>query len=150
MASITPSQVAQLVGVWKLVSYGLFAVAGDDSTPVLLPYGDNPFGRIFFTDFGYMNATLTSEDRAKPIQSGPFHLASDEDIASVARDMITYSGPYKLSKGDNGLVLVVQVEIALDASWIGGPQIRGVELHMNEGKEYLTLRPVQTMSLPVR
>lgn len=146
----SPSNAAsQLVGAWKLISYDLFAVGGDEKNPVFKPHGDAPFGRVIFTDFGYMSATLTPGDRAKPFQSGEWHFASDEDIAFVARGMTTYSGTYKLSLEEGCLRLTTDVEIALDPGWIGGQQKRNVEMYQHNGRDYLALRPVQSLVLPV-
>jgi hypothetical protein len=149
MPSAISNQAAQLVGAWKLISYDLFPVKSDENIPMFKPHGHQPFGRAVFTDSGYMSATLTPGDRAKPFQTQEWHFASDEDIAYVARGMTTYSGAYKLSQEEGSLTLTTKVEIALDPSWIGGLQKRNIELYSNGAREYLVLRPVQFLALPV-
>lgn len=149
MNSTLASHLAQLIGAWKLNSITLFQVGNEEQTPVTMKtHGEEPFGRIVFTDFGYMTATVTSKPRTQPLKTAVWEEASDEDVLNVARVMTTYSGSYKLSEEEGVLRLTTQVEIALNPNWIGAPQIRDVELYREGDTQYLVLKPLHVLTLP--
>ena len=149
MSVTLTTQLAQLIGAWKLNSVTLFKVGSEDQTPVAMKtHEDEPFGRIVFTDFGYMTATVTSKPRTQPLKTAVWEEASDEDVLNVARGMTAYSGSYKLSEEEGVLRLTTQVEIALNPNWIGAPQIRDVELYREGDTQYLVPKPLQVLTLP--
>lgn len=76
-------------------------------------------------------------------------MASDEDIAFVARALTTYCGPYKVFSENGEVRLSTHVEIALDPSWLGTAQVRRVSLREEAGKQTMILKPIQFLQLPV-
>ena len=95
-----------LDGIWTLVQ----ADAQDaEGRPLPAPYGTHPMGTIIFAR-GRMLAALCNGDAALPEGS--------------ARAYSSYGGPYRF----DGDTLVVEVDIALERSRIGGKQVRQVEL----------------------
>ncbi|KAF4634560.1 hypothetical protein G7Y89_g3541 [Cudoniella acicularis] len=136
----------QILGTWKLTSFDLVTDEAHGSKQVGQPLGPTPLGRITFNSDGFMSCLLTHPDNTKPL-GGPWQLASDEDISFVARTMAAYCGPYKVFSEEGEIRLSTDVEIALDPSWIGSPQVRRVTLRKEAGKGILVLRPVQPFQL---
>ncbi|KAK7714759.1 hypothetical protein SLS57_007002 [Botryosphaeria dothidea] len=87
----------------------------------LHPLGETPLGRIMFTTASYMSCALTNSDAGEILQSTSWTQASDEEIASVARLMTTYCGPFQIYEEDGKSFLKTDVEISLDPTWMGKP-----------------------------
>ena len=139
-----------IVGTWKLISFDLVSDEASGSKLIAQPLGPAPLGRIMFNTDGYMSATLTKPDNAKPLASKvPWTIAPDEDVAFAARTMTTYCGPYKVFSENGETRLSTDVEIALDPRWIGTAQVRHVSLRKEVGKQIMVLKPVQFLQLPV-
>ncbi|KIM93598.1 hypothetical protein OIDMADRAFT_137539 [Oidiodendron maius Zn] len=145
----TPKSQAKLIGCWKLVKFQVFLGDGPDALPLSQPHGTETFGRIMFSKEGWMSAALTPPERAKPISTEDWSMASDEDVLWVARAFTAYMGPYRAYERNNELILECNVEIALDPSWIGSMQKRRVTFSEMDGKKYMTLKPTQFLVLPV-
>jgi hypothetical protein len=96
-----------------------------------------------------MSCTLTDPDAMQPVKSGMWAVAPDDEVANVARMMTTYCGYFKLFEEDGGLRLATEVDIALDPSWIKSTQTRKVTFEQKEGRDFMTLMPVQSINLPV-
>lgn len=138
-----------LLGCWKLIKFQVFLGDGPDAMPLAQPHGTETFGRIIFSESGWMSASLTPPERAKPLATGDWTMASDEDILWVARAYTSYMGAFKVYERDRELMLECDVDIALDPSWIGSKQKRRVTLAEKDGKKYMTLKPTQLLVLPV-
>ncbi|KAE8443155.1 hypothetical protein EG329_002324 [Mollisiaceae sp. DMI_Dod_QoI] len=129
--------LAQLVGVWKLV----FVNVSEGS--VGYDYGPNPLGRIFFSPDGYMNAMITDPDQAKPLPNGTdWTTASDKQLATIARPMVAYSGPYQVVQKGGETYTHVDVEVSLNPNLIGTEQVRYSSFEEKNGKSLLSLIPV--------
>lgn len=134
-----------LTGAWALKSFDLFLASAPNGDPIYQPLGEEPLGRIVFTE-NYMACTLTSRIASEPTESATWQQANDDGILNAARTLTTYSGPFKFYTKGKEDFLETQVEIALDPNWIGKPQVRRWEV-INNTK--LILKPVQEFSLPV-
>jgi hypothetical protein len=144
------SKEKELVGTWKLISFSLY-LAGDTtySRPVYLPLGDSPLGRITFTPSGYMSCLLTRSDVLEAMTSPSWIQASEDEIITIARPMVTYCGPFRLHQQDGVKLFSTAVDIALDPTWIGKPQTRKWEIKRTNRTTQLILKPVQEFTLPV-
>jgi hypothetical protein len=143
----TKGHLDHLLGVWDLQSFIL--CTEDDLQPIAQPLGEAPLGRIMFLPSGYMSCTLTNPDVTQPIESGIWSVAPDDEVANVARSMTTYCGYFRLFEGDGCLRLATEVDIALDPSWIKSTQTRKVTFQQKQGKDFMTLTPIQSFNLPV-
>jgi len=76
---------AQMVGTWKLVS---FEVEFQDTGERQAPYGANPLGYTIITSAGRMMTVIEGEGR-KPAQT-------DEERATLFRNMFAWTGPFRL------------------------------------------------------
>lgn len=138
-----------LLGCWKLTKFQVYLGDESDALPLTQPHGTETFGRIMFSESGWMSASLTPPERAKKLSTPDWMMASDEDILWVARAYTSYMGPFKVYEKDGESILECNVEIALDPSWIGSLQKRRLTLSERNGKKLLTLRPTQFLILPV-
>ncbi|MDH3739866.1 MAG: lipocalin-like domain-containing protein [Alphaproteobacteria bacterium] len=103
-----------LVGVWTLEA----TYAEDDDgnrTPAL---GDNPKGRIMYTDDGYMVAMTGYGGRQIPASG-----ASDADKAAAFDSYMTYSGRWSV----DGNVVTHVIDHATNPNWIGSSRERTVD-----------------------
>ena len=146
MSSSISNVKSELVGTWKLVSYQSFP---DGATPLARQYGDGYIGRVIFTMTGHMAAILSCK-HANPPTSQDWRLMPDSVIASFARGLNGYSGPYRLYHDDNGAVMLqTEVEVAVNPAWIGGLQKRYIKIEEKDGEKWLILTPVQHIVLEV-
>lgn len=158
MTSTVQELNSQLPGVWSLDSVYLYPSASlNDDPHMRFTTGDNNIlGRAVFTSAGYMNGTvaINREDRST-LTSKDWGLLKDGEIIRIARMMSTYSGPWQLYEKEGEVWMKVLVEIALNPSWEGSPQLRRkVEIQEAQEKDgrrelYLTLAPVEAITLPV-
>ena len=109
----------QLEGIWRLVDSRAW-VEGASNWSV--PYGANPIGQITFSN-GRMLAVLCNGDA--------------DAGARGQRNYSSYGGPYTF----DGATLDTHVDVASDATRIGGHQIRAVEMK----GEQMILRPPQRL-----
>lgn len=119
----------QLTGVWKLVSFNLKSTTTNDSVPAI----SHPLGRLIFTAEGYMNASVTDADAAKPLPDNKLfsHRGVDE-LASIVRLFTSYSGRFKVYEEGGQRMLSTDVDIALDPGMINKPQVRKVSIEKRE------------------
>lgn len=137
----------RLVGLWNLVSVTTVSDEASGSKQLGHPFGPQPLGRILFTPEGYMSATITNPDHGKFWKNdASWRTASDKDIASIARVMISYSGDCKIYYEDGILLASTDVVISLDPAWIGTEQVRRVSFEENG---HLLLKPVLAQQLLV-
>lgn len=137
-----------LAGVWNLLSFDYFI----NGTSVLQPNGPHPLGKIAIMPEGYLSVQITTPEAAVPIPGDvKWGDATDEQIAAIARPYVSYSGSYTTSYEGDQLVLLTDVDVALDPAWMTRPQRRNVTLSVEDGKEYMVINPVGTipMTLPV-
>lgn len=94
-----------VIGTWVLKSF----VTEFDDGSILLPYGDNPQGRIVYTDDGFMSAHLWNHNT---------HVegTNSRDDPSY----FSYCGDWSIE----GTVVRHHVHAATEASWAGQDKLR--------------------------
>jgi hypothetical protein len=137
-----------VTGVWKLLSFEAL-LADAPETVIAQPLGPSPVGRLHLSPLKYMSVMLTSPEGMKPLQSKTWGQATDEEVLRIARPMISYCGPYTVFRSGEELQLSTQVELAMDSNWIGGEQVRKVEIFEEGETPRLTLTPNFVHELPV-
>lgn len=133
---------AHLPGTWKLLSCSLRVVSDDGiETFRVGPFGKDPQGRITMTSEGYFSVLSTSAEATTKGNISKWSLARDEDIANVARQMVTYCGPYRTYQDGDNLILSISVEVALDPNIIGTAMERICSIRTTEdSKVQMTLK----------
>ena len=99
----------QLIGVWKLQT---FKLEFQDTGERVEPFGAHPNGYGIFAREGRTMAVLTAEGRAAP--------RTDADRATAFKDMIAYTGMYRV-EGDHW---TTKVDTSWNEAWIGTEQVR--------------------------
>jgi hypothetical protein len=138
----------KLSGGWKNTSFELFDSDGPEKQLVAKPHGDNPLGRVLISPNGWLAAHMATPQRMVPTQSSPdFQLASDEEVAYIARGISMYCGYIELFKEEESgeLWWETRVEIASDPNRIGSIQKRMLKYTEEGGRAYMELRPEKDM-----
>jgi hypothetical protein len=104
---------SELVGTWSLRAWEM---EFQDSGKRERPAGDAPKGYLIFTSEGRVSAILTGTERA----FGP----SDEELASLFKSLIAYSGTYNV-RGDH---FVTRVDVSWNEIWNGTEQVRNFSI----------------------
>jgi hypothetical protein len=103
-----------LAGVWMLRSY----VMEDVETGLRnARFGENPRGTLILHPDGRMAAIMTPAEQPVP--------ETHAQQAAAFRDLIAYSGRYRLDPPDR---FITSVDIAWYAAWVGGEQVRTYRL----------------------
>ena len=122
-----------ITGTWLLVARGHDNPKDDQM--LRDRYGDNPLGILIISPDGWMNAALCSGSRPSLTENPAWHTdAPDADRLLAFDTYLSYGGRWTL-EGD---VFTTKVEFALNPGWVGGTQVRKVELIEN-GKLKLSL-----------
>ena len=112
-----------IVGTWILVDRG-----SDDPADAILSrqrYGDAQRGLLIIAADGWMNAALCHGDRPPMTGNPAWHTDAPETERLEAFDTyISYGGRWSL----NGDIFTTQVDFSLNPGWVGGEQVRRVEL----------------------
>jgi hypothetical protein len=108
-----------LAGTWRLA---LFRVRHEEGTEVF-PFGRDAVGFATYTADGFMSAQVGRADRS-PLAGVDWSAAPDAAIAAAARGYVTYCGPWEL----RGETVAHRVTQSLVPDWVGGEQVRRVEL----------------------
>ena len=109
-----PSNTSALLGVWILRSYQLEDVASGKRTDT---FGPNPSGVLVLHPDGRMIGVITAKPGAQP--------ATDAERADAYRNMVAYSGRYRLEPPDG---FVTTVDVAWFPGWVGTKQARTYKL----------------------
>jgi Lipocalin-like domain len=107
--------VPDIYGVWRLQSYYLENMETAERTEV---FGPEPNGVLILFPEGRMAAIITPTEQRQP--------ATEADEASAFRNLIAYSGLYRLEPPDR---FVTTVDVAWFQPWIGSQQARRFALH---------------------
>lgn len=99
------SKTITIIGTWVLKSF----VTEFDDGSTLLPYGDNPQGRIVYSSDGFMSAHLWNPDR---------HVEGTH--SSEDPSYFSYCGDWSIE----GAVVRHRVHAATEASWAGQDKLR--------------------------
>jgi Lipocalin-like domain len=110
-----PTNQTAIHGVWRLKSYYLENLQTGKCTDV---FGPNPNGVLTLMPEGRMFALLTPGERKRP--------ASEADEANAFRNLIAYSGRYRLEPPDR---FVTTVDVSSLETWVGSDQPRKFRLH---------------------
>jgi hypothetical protein len=124
-----------IIGTWVLVARG-----SDDPADVVLAYeryGDAQRGLLIISADGWMNAALCHGERPALAGDPAWHTdAPDADRLAAFDTYISYGGRWSLEND----TFTTQVEFALNPGWVGGEQVRGVELTPEGGMKLLLSR----------
>lgn len=99
-----------IYGVWRLQGYYVENLQTGERIEV---FGPDPKGILILLPEGRMTAMLTPTQRKQP--------ATDEEQADAFRNLIAYSGVYRLEPPDR---FVTTVDIAWFEPWVGSEQPR--------------------------
>ena len=114
------------LGAWTLVSMHFVF---DDNGERVEVYGPHPDGVIVLTEQGRMAGIITP---------GAETQRANTDAATLLRNMLAYSGPYRI-EGDK---FVTKVDIAWHPSWVGTEQVRFFRV---EGDRLFIATPPHTL-----
>jgi hypothetical protein len=122
-----------ILGSWLMVDRG--TDSEEDQAQAKVRYGDDPQGFMIFAPDGWMNAIVCWGGRP-PLTGNPaWHTDAPDDERLRAFDTyLSYGGQYKVENS----VLTTRVSFALNPSWVGGDQVRGLEM-TDDGHLILTL-----------
>jgi hypothetical protein len=124
---------ANILGIWKLVSYEAEFQATGEREPTL---GKNPTGYIIFTHERRFMAVLTGDGRMAP--------KTDQDRADLLKSMFAYTGMYRI-EGDK---FITKVDVSWNPAWIGTEQVRFFKV--DEGRLQVISMWVQAVVKPER
>jgi hypothetical protein len=140
--------MVNISGVWSLLSFDLMV----NNTSIMQPNGPNPLGKLTITPEGYLSVLITTSETLIPLANGTkWKDGTDAELAALARPMVAYCGTYNTSYDGAQLVMMTEVDVALDPAMIERVQRRNVSFVEENGKEYMFLKPQGTTrsTLPV-
>jgi len=112
---------SSIVGTWRITSFSYLNLTTNETTR---PFGENPIGFIQFSAGGHMVVFLSAGNPPKPA-SVPF---TDAERAAIHKGIIAaYAGTYSVE----GNKVTMHVVAASRPDWIGGDQIRDMEINGN-------------------
>lgn len=141
-----------IAGVWKLISWEFLPADPTSTTVLYKPHGDQPCGRVVISQTGHVSAILIAPSVLTPLEAGTGEWtdATDAEVVRIGRSLTSYGGPMTLAeREDGGFLWKTRVEIAHNPDWIGGDQIRLADHSTEDGRDFLTLRPVKEYNLKV-
>ena len=124
-----------ITGSWLLVKRGASA---SQLAAMQARYGGHQFeGAVILSPDGWMCAALGNAGRPA-LPGNPEWQADAPDAARLAAfdSFISYAGRWRIEDGR----LVTKVAFALNPGWVGGEQVRGVELLDNGGMRLIVNR----------
>ena len=126
-----------IVGTWMLVARG----ASESHRAALEErYGTLSVGVVFLSADGWLCAALGRGNRERLPGDPEWHAdAPDADRLAAFDSYVSYAGRWRIEDGR----VITKVEFALNPSWVGGEQVRDVEM-LDDG----TLRLVVTRTWP--
>lgn len=131
------SHPPHLMGEWTLEDWTATTTNGD----VLDPFGQNPLGRLFYTEEGSVVLVLMRSDRKMFASDDPSE-RSLEEIEEAFNSFFTYSGRFEVNSTDG--YIEHEVELCSNPNWVGKTQTRYFELKGNS--LVLTTPPIETTS----
>lgn len=122
-----------ILGSWLLIDRGTDDEA--DRAQAVARYGDDPQGFMVFAPDGWMNAIVCWGGRPGLPNDPAWHTdAPERDRLRAFDTYLSYGGQWTVENS----TLTTRVQYALNPSWVGGEQVRGLELKP-DGKLVLTL-----------
>jgi hypothetical protein len=126
-----------IVGTWMLVGRG---ASESQKAKLEERYGTQSEGVVILSADGWMCAALGRGDRERLPGDPEWHAdAPDADRLAAFDSYVSYAGHWRIEEGR----LITKVAFALNPSWVGGEQVRDVEM-LDDG----TLRLVVTRTWP--
>ena len=116
-------EAAELVGVWRLVSWTARAADGT----VTHPFGEGVTGQIIYTAGGEMAVQIAGAGRPDHPTEDPFGGSGAQQAAAFA-SYLAYSGRFAVEED----AVVHLVEQSLFPNWVGGAQRRLATLEGGE------------------
>jgi hypothetical protein len=129
-APVVADRPANLVGVWKLVSWQVIV----DNEPPQDVFGSHPKGYLILTREGRAIVLTTAEDRTAGTTDGA--------RAALHRSMLAYSGRYRIEGHD----FVTHVDASWNEEWNGTEQRR--HFRVERDKLFVESAPAPSMVFP--
>ncbi len=108
-----------ITGTWRLQSFAFT----DEAGVVFHPLGERPVGFVLFSADGYLTLNFMAGERSG--YAGDDLFGGDEsERAQAAAEVVSFAGPYAY----DGIAVSVTVEYSVFPNWIGGTQVREVEI----------------------
>jgi hypothetical protein len=112
-----------ILGSWLMVDRGTDSKA--DRQQARARYGDDPKGFMIFAPDGWMNAIVCWGGRPTLSGAPDWHAdAPDADKLRAFDTYLSYGGRWTVENS----VLTTEVEFALNPGWVGGKQVRRLEM----------------------
>jgi hypothetical protein len=112
-----------IIGSWLMVDRG--TNSEEDREQATARYGDDPQGFMIFAPDGWMNAIVCWGGRPGLTGDPAWHAdAPDAERLKAFDTYLSYGGRWTVENS----VLTTTVEFALNPSWVGGEQVRGLEM----------------------
>ncbi len=108
-----------ITGTWRLRSFAFT----DEAGAVLHPLGERPVGFVLISADGYLALNFMAGERSG--YAGDDLFGGDEtERAQAAAEVVSFAGPCAY----DGTAVSVTVEYSVFHNWIGGTQVREVEV----------------------
>ena len=108
-----------MIGTWRLRSFAFTDEAGG----VFHPLGERPAGHVLISADGYLALNFMAGERARFVDDDLFG-GDETERARAAGEVVSFAGPYEF----DGAAVSVTVEYSVYPNWIGGTQVREVEV----------------------
>ena len=119
----------RLPGSWYLQCWD---IRYDDGRAPSYPFGPDAAGLIVYTHDGSMSACIARAARA-PLSSESVRSAPVAEQLAAFESYFQYAGAYHLREQDGGVVVVHEVQFALNPNFVGSQQVRRVQLDADGG-----------------
>ncbi len=104
---------------WRLQSFAFT----DEAGAVFHPLGERPTGFVLISADGYLALNFMAGERSGFAADDLFG-GDEAERAQAAAEIVSFAGPYEY----DGTVVSVTVEYSVFPNWIGGTQVREVEV----------------------
>lgn len=112
-----------ILGSWVMVDRG--TNSEEDRAQARVRYGDDPQGFMIFAPDGWMNAIVCWGGRPALPDNPAWHSeAPDAEKVTAFDTYLSYGGEWTVEDG----TLTTRVRFALNPGWVGGEQVRGLEM----------------------
>lgn len=108
------------VGTWRFVSMEARSPKGE----VIYPYGRDIFGRLIYTEEGFMSVLFMNPDRPRFASDDPM-AGTTEEIEASFRGFDAYCGTYTIDKEQ--ATVTHHIQASKFPNWIGTDQVRSFE-----------------------
>jgi len=117
--------IDDVAGTWLLDKRGTDA---DHQSELMERYGANSKGIVTITPDGWLTAVVCGGDRVKlPGNPAWQSDAPETDRLAAFDSYVSYAGRCRIENGE----LITAVDFALNPNWVGGEQVREVDLLPN-------------------